>query len=122
MRQISNLIDEVAAIVVVQIDVGDDQIERPVRFGGVAAGVERGLRVIDGRGNQPQFIGEAQQCRALRRVVLDEQHTPTGQQVAALEIRIAGFAPYDVPLEAAEDVSQANLLQRIRNAVLGWIA
>ncbi|MBO9604040.1 MAG: D-alanyl-D-alanine carboxypeptidase [Novosphingobium sp.] len=45
-----------------------------------------------------------------------------GEQVAALQVSIAGFSPYDVPLEAAEDVPQANLLQRIRNAVLGWIA
>jgi D-alanyl-D-alanine carboxypeptidase (penicillin-binding protein 5/6) len=45
-----------------------------------------------------------------------------GQQVASLEVRIDGFAPYDVPLEAAENVPQANLLQRIRNAVLGWVA
>lgn len=45
-----------------------------------------------------------------------------GQQVASLEVRIAGFAPYDVPLEAAENVPEANLLQRIRNGVLGWFS
>lgn len=45
-----------------------------------------------------------------------------GQQVASLEVKIEGFAPYDVPLEAAESVPQANLLQRIRNGVLGWFA
>lgn len=45
-----------------------------------------------------------------------------GQEVASLEVRIEGFAPYDVPLEAAENVPQANLLQRIRNGVLGWFS
>ncbi len=45
-----------------------------------------------------------------------------GQPVAALEVRIAGFAPYDVPLEAAEAVPRANLFQRIENGVLGWFS
>jgi serine-type D-Ala-D-Ala carboxypeptidase (penicillin-binding protein 5/6) len=45
-----------------------------------------------------------------------------GQQVATLQVSIDGFAPYDVPLEAAQAVEQANVLQRIRNAVLGWFA
>ncbi|WEK47003.1 MAG: D-alanyl-D-alanine carboxypeptidase [Candidatus Andeanibacterium colombiense] len=45
-----------------------------------------------------------------------------GQPVAALEIRIAGFAPYEVPLEAAENIPRANILQRIRNGVLGWLS
>lgn len=45
-----------------------------------------------------------------------------GQKVAALEVSIDGFAPYDVPLEAAQSVGEANLFRRIRNAVLGWFA
>jgi D-alanyl-D-alanine carboxypeptidase (penicillin-binding protein 5/6) len=44
-----------------------------------------------------------------------------GQQVASLEVRIEGFAPYDVSLEAVENIPQANLLQRIRNGVLSWL-
>jgi len=45
-----------------------------------------------------------------------------GQQVAELEVRIEGFAPYRVPLEAAETVPEANPWQRVANAVLGWFA
>ncbi len=45
-----------------------------------------------------------------------------GQQVAELEVKIAGFAPYRVPLEAAQSVPKANLWQRLLNGVLGWFA
>ena len=45
-----------------------------------------------------------------------------GSEVADLEVRIAGFAPYTVPLEAASTVPEANLWQRLLNGVLGLFA
>jgi len=43
-----------------------------------------------------------------------------GQHIADLRIEIAGQPPFDVPLEAAESVAEAGLLQRIRNGFLGF--
>jgi len=45
-----------------------------------------------------------------------------GQEVAELEVRIDGMAPYRVPLEAASAVDKANPLERMINAVLGWLS
>lgn len=45
-----------------------------------------------------------------------------GQQVADLVVRIEGFSPYTVPLEASENVAQANPWQRLVNGVLGWFS
>lgn len=42
-----------------------------------------------------------------------------GEVIAELEVRIEGFAPYFIPLEATESVDEANLWQRLRNGVLG---
>src|SRR3569623_153888 len=44
-----------------------------------------------------------------------------GSKGGELEVRVAGFAPYRVPLEAATAVAGANPLQRLRNGVLGWL-
>lgn len=45
-----------------------------------------------------------------------------GARVAELEVRIDGFAPYRVPLEAASEVPKANIWQRLVNGVLGLFA
>ncbi|OJW75365.1 MAG: D-alanyl-D-alanine carboxypeptidase [Sphingomonadales bacterium 63-6] len=45
-----------------------------------------------------------------------------GQEVAELEVRIDGMAPYRVPLEAVSAVDKANPLERMINAVLGWLS
>ena len=44
-----------------------------------------------------------------------------GDQIAELEVSLDGFAPYRVPLEAANDVEKANSWQRLRNGVLGLL-
>lgn len=43
-----------------------------------------------------------------------------GSKVADLEVRVEGFEPFRVPLEAAESVPAANIWQRIANGMLGW--
>ncbi len=43
-----------------------------------------------------------------------------GQQVARLRLSIADEAVLEVPLEAASDVAQANVFQRIANALGNW--
>src|SRR5690242_4812168 len=42
-----------------------------------------------------------------------------GQQVAFLHVEVPGQQPHDVPLVAAEPVARANLLERLRNGLLG---
>jgi len=42
-----------------------------------------------------------------------------GSRVAELEVRVDGFEPYRVPLEAADDVPVANAWQRMINGVVG---
>jgi D-alanyl-D-alanine carboxypeptidase (penicillin-binding protein 5/6) len=44
-----------------------------------------------------------------------------GQQVAFLRVEVPGQIPHDVPLVAAEPVARANLLQRLRNGILGLL-
>lgn len=44
-----------------------------------------------------------------------------GQQVAELHVAIAGQQPHDVPLAAANHVSRADFLQRLRNGLLGLL-
>jgi D-alanyl-D-alanine carboxypeptidase (penicillin-binding protein 5/6) len=42
-----------------------------------------------------------------------------GQQVAFLQVSVAGQQPHEVPLVAAEAVPRANALQRLRNGLVG---
>lgn len=42
-----------------------------------------------------------------------------GQQVAFLRVDVPGQQPHDVPLVAAEPVARANVLERLRNGLLG---
>lgn len=42
-----------------------------------------------------------------------------GQEVAMLRVSVAGQRPHDVPLVAAEEVTEANLFQRLVNGVVG---
>ncbi|MES2699145.1 MAG: D-alanyl-D-alanine carboxypeptidase family protein [Pseudomonadota bacterium] len=42
-----------------------------------------------------------------------------GDVVASLHVEIAGMPPYDVPLEAASTVTEANAFQRLYNGVAG---
>ena len=44
-----------------------------------------------------------------------------GQQVAFLRVEIPGQAPHDVPLVAAAPVARANLVQRLRNGIVGLL-
>ena len=44
-----------------------------------------------------------------------------GQQVAWLHVAVPGQQPHDVPLVAAEAVTQANLFQRLLNGVAGML-
>lgn len=44
-----------------------------------------------------------------------------GSKVGELEVDVAGFEPYRVPLETANAVAVANPLQRLRNGVLAWL-
>ena len=44
-----------------------------------------------------------------------------GKNVAELEVTLEGFAPYRVPLAAADNVAVANWWQRLRNGVLGFL-
>lgn len=43
-----------------------------------------------------------------------------GQRVAELEIAVEGMEPSHIPLYAAEDVSEASLLARVANGIIGW--
>lgn len=45
-----------------------------------------------------------------------------GDRIAELEVQVEGFAPYRVPLTAAESISTANPLQRLVNGVLGFLS
>lgn len=45
-----------------------------------------------------------------------------GAEVARLRILVEGQQPYEVPLEAAEDVDQANVLERVANGIVGLIS
>lgn len=42
-----------------------------------------------------------------------------GSEIAELDVRVEGFEPYTIPLEAASDVAEANALQRVVNGVAG---
>jgi D-alanyl-D-alanine carboxypeptidase (penicillin-binding protein 5/6) len=42
-----------------------------------------------------------------------------GQQVAFLRVEVPGQQPHDVPLIAAEPVERANVIERLRNGLLG---
>jgi D-alanyl-D-alanine carboxypeptidase (penicillin-binding protein 5/6) len=42
-----------------------------------------------------------------------------GSEIAELEVKVAGFEPYTIPLEAASNVGEANALQRVFNGVAG---
>ncbi len=44
-----------------------------------------------------------------------------GQQVAFLRVEVPGQQPHDVPLVAAEPVERANVLERLRNGLLGLL-
>jgi serine-type D-Ala-D-Ala carboxypeptidase (penicillin-binding protein 5/6) len=44
-----------------------------------------------------------------------------GQQVAFLRVEVPGQQPHDVPLVAGEPVERANLLERLRNGLLGLL-
>jgi D-alanyl-D-alanine carboxypeptidase (penicillin-binding protein 5/6) len=44
-----------------------------------------------------------------------------GAKVAELEVNVAGFQPYRVPLVATDSVPGANWWQRLVNGVLGWL-
>jgi D-alanyl-D-alanine carboxypeptidase (penicillin-binding protein 5/6) len=44
-----------------------------------------------------------------------------GQQVAFLHVEVPGQQPNDVPLVAAEPVERANVLERLRNGLLGLL-
>lgn len=50
-------------------------------------------------------------------------HAPVakGQEIASLEVRIGGQAPYSIPLAAARDVPVANIWQRLLNGLLGLL-
>lgn len=45
-----------------------------------------------------------------------------GAEVAQLRISVEGQEPYDVPLEAAEDVAKANALDSIANGIVGLLS
>ncbi len=45
-----------------------------------------------------------------------------GSEVAELEVRIDGFTPYRVPLQAAADVPEANFWQRMVNGVASFLS
>lgn len=45
-----------------------------------------------------------------------------GAEVARLRISVEGQQPYEVPLEAAEEVEQANLLERVANGIVGLLS
>ena len=44
-----------------------------------------------------------------------------GQQVAFLRVTVPGQQPHDVPLVAAESVARANVLERLRNGLVGLL-
>jgi D-alanyl-D-alanine carboxypeptidase (penicillin-binding protein 5/6) len=44
-----------------------------------------------------------------------------GQQVAFLHVEVPGQQPHDVPLVAAEPVARANVLERLRNGLVGLL-
>jgi len=44
-----------------------------------------------------------------------------GQQVAFLHVEVPGQQPHDVPLVAGEPVARANVLERLRNGLLGLL-
>lgn len=50
-------------------------------------------------------------------------HAPIakGQEIANLEVRITGQAPYFIPLAAARDVAAANIWQKLLNGLLGFL-
>ena len=43
-----------------------------------------------------------------------------GEQIAELEIKVAGMETSRVPLYAADDVSKAGLFARVLNGIIGW--
>jgi D-alanyl-D-alanine carboxypeptidase (penicillin-binding protein 5/6) len=45
-----------------------------------------------------------------------------GQQVAFLHVEVPGQLPHDVPLVAAAPVARANLLERLRNGLVGLVS
>jgi D-alanyl-D-alanine carboxypeptidase (penicillin-binding protein 5/6) len=45
-----------------------------------------------------------------------------GQQVALLHVEVPGQQPHDVPLVAAAPVERANLLERLRNGLVGLVS
>jgi len=44
-----------------------------------------------------------------------------GQQVAYLRVLVPGQQPHDIPLVAAEPVARANVLERLRNGLVGLV-
>jgi D-alanyl-D-alanine carboxypeptidase (penicillin-binding protein 5/6) len=44
-----------------------------------------------------------------------------GEQVAFLRVEVPGQQPHDVPLVAAEPVARANMLERLRNGLVGLL-
>ncbi|HEU4650008.1 MAG TPA: D-alanyl-D-alanine carboxypeptidase family protein, partial [Croceibacterium sp.] len=45
-----------------------------------------------------------------------------GQEVAFLHVEVPGQQPHEVPLVAAEPVARANLLERLRNGLVGLVS
>lgn len=44
-----------------------------------------------------------------------------GEQIAELELRVAGMPVSRIPLVAGEDVDRANPLERVWNGIVGWV-
>ncbi len=67
----------------------------------------------------PERTGEVKLSVRYRGPV--EAPVAEGQQVAFLRVEVPGQSPHDVPLVAAEPVERANLLERLRNGLVGLL-
>jgi D-alanyl-D-alanine carboxypeptidase (penicillin-binding protein 5/6) len=65
----------------------------------------------------PERIGEVKLSVRYRGPV--DAPIAKGQQVAFLRVDVPGQQPHDVPLVAAEPVERANVIERLRNGLLG---